>query len=214
MNYYSTTNAADFNGLRINTGNEGQFFCYDIILQKIHERIQLMTKYSRVMFVRADLRLPHDHQPSGNNEEVSHLFKIMKENARTHNVTFHFVWVRESSPDGKPHYHLVILLDASRVSNYVAFLNELERVWGHVLNCNATGLVHRCETDQFGNYTGNGIILQQPTRQATGEERAAQEHDFWSKLNWITEWASYLAKVRQKESTPHRVRRFGASQLD
>lgn len=214
MNYQSTTNAHQFQGLSINNGNEGQFFCYDIILQKIHERIELMTaKYSRVMFVRFDIRFPAGYQLQGGNEEVSHLFKMMKENSRARKIGFHFVWVREQAGSNNPHYHAIGLLDASQSSNYVAFLAEVSRVWGHVLGCHAEGLIDRCDVDSLGNYAGNGVILQRPVRKATGEERSTQEHEYWAKLNWCNEWASYLAKVNQKGDTPHRVRRFGASRI-
>jgi hypothetical protein len=214
MNYQSTTNESQFQGLMINNGRQEQFFCYDIILQKIHERIQLMTeRYSRVMFVRLDIRFPRGYQPQGGNEEVSHLFKMMKENARARKITFHFVWVREQGGSDNPHYHAIVLLDASRASNYIEFLTEVTRVWGHVLGCHAVGLIDRCDVDSFGNYTGNGVILQRPVRRAVGEERSTQEQEFWVRLNWCYEWASYLAKVNQKEDTPYRVRRFGASKI-
>ncbi|SOB59989.1 conserved protein of unknown function [Pseudodesulfovibrio profundus] len=214
MNYQSTTNAPQFQDLAINNGRQEQFFCFDIILQKIHERIKLMTeRYSRVMFVRFDIRFPRGYQAQGGNDEVSHLFKMMKENARTRKTAFHFVWVREKAGSDNPHYHAIALLDASRSSNYIEFIAEVTRVWGHVLNCHAAGLIDRCDFDSFGNYTGNGIILQRPIRRAIGEDRSALEQDFWAKLNWCNEWASYLAKVNQKEDTPYRVRRFGASKI-
>ena len=214
MNYQSTTNASEFNGSPINNGNQGQFFCYDIILQKVHERMQLMTGlYSRVMFVRFDLRFPQEYQSIGGNEEISHLFKMMKENARANKRALHFAWVREQSKAASQHYHVCVWLDASKVSNHLEFLGEVTRVWGHVLGCNAAGLVDWCERDSAGNASGNGLILQQPVRKASSEERIAQEQDFWAKYNYCFEWASYLAKVNQKEGTPPSIRRFGVSQI-
>lgn len=214
MNYKSVTSSPEFNGLPINNGN-GHYDCYEMILQKIHERLTWMTnKHCRVLFIRFDLRFPRDHKTHGNNDEISRFFKIMKDNARNSGCEFHFVWVREQKDSDTPHYHCVVLLNGSRVQNYRAFLGEVQRVWGMVLRCfDSTGLVWTCEQDYNGNQVKNGIMIERPKQNVHGESFLEQNNLYNEALRACFYWSSYLAKTSQKDNTPFGVRRFNASQL-
>nr|WP_321259068.1 inovirus-type Gp2 protein [uncultured Pseudodesulfovibrio sp.] len=214
MNYQSITSESEFNNLPINNGN-GQYDCYEMILQKIHERLTWMTnKHCRVLFIRFDLRFPRDHMSNGGNDEISHFFKIMKDNARNAGCEFHFVWVREQKDSDTPHYHCVVLLNGSRVQNYRRFLGEVQRVWGIVLSCfDSTGLVWACEQDYHGNQVKNGTMIERPRQDVHGDDFLKQSQLYNDALRDCFYWSSYLAKTSQKDRTPHGIRRFNASQL-
>lgn len=214
MNYYSKTNRSEFNGMPINTGN-GQYHCYEMILQKIHERLTWMTnKHCRVLFIRFDLRFPRDYVSNSNNDEVSHLLKIMKDNARTMGCDFHYVWVREQKDSANPHYHCLVLLNGSIVQNHKKFLGEVRRVWGKVLGCfDPTGSVWSCEYDSNDNKVENGIMIERPRKAVHGDDFLKQNDLYNGALRDCFYWSSYLAKTNQKDSTPHGIRRFNASQL-
>lgn len=214
MHHKSTTNESEFRQLPINNGNNGEYFSYEIILQKIYERMMLMTnRHCRVLFIRFDLRFPINYMSNESNDEISHLFKIMKQNAYSRGIDLHFVWVREQSREKHQHYHCVVLLNGSLVGNYRRFLGEVQRVWGHVLNSDATGLVDWCDRDRTGLPVGNGIMIERPQQAATGASFHEQNELYNDTLRRCFKWASYLAKTNQKDNTPYKVRRFNASQL-
>lgn len=214
MHYHSTTNSNEFNGLPINNGLDGEHFCYDMILNKIYERLRWMSnRHCRVFFVRFDLRFPVNYLTNGGNDEVSHLFKIMKENASNRGTDVHFVWVREQSREKHQHYHCVMFINGSLVCNYRRYLGEIERVWGLVLSCDAKGLVDWCDRDRSGLPVENGIMIVRPRQDAQGDSFFAQNELYNNSLRRCFEWASYLAKTNQKDNTPPGTRRFNASQL-
>lgn len=214
MNYQSITNASEFNGHPINTGSNGEYYCYDMILHKLDERMTWMTnKHCRVLFVRFDLGLPENHMTRGGNAEVSHLFKIMKENARNLGIDIHYVWVREQSREKHQHYHCAVLLNGSMVRDYRRFLGEITRVWGNILGCDGKGHVDWCDRSRDGITVENGIMIEGPRQNASGKSFFEQDEHFKASLRRCFEWASYLAKTNQKDNTPYRVHRFNASQL-
>ena len=214
MHYKSTTNESTFNNLPINNGQNGEYSSYQMILHKVHERMMLMTnRHCRVLFVRFDLRFPVNYLTNGRNDEISHLFKIMKENARNSGIDFHFIWVREQSREKHQHYHCVAFLNGSLVRDYRRFLGKVERVWGHVLAYDATGLVDWCNRDRDGLPVENGIMIERPRQAAVGASFHEQNELYNSTLGRCFEWASYLAKTNQKDNTPYGIRRFNASQI-
>jgi hypothetical protein len=214
MNYTSVINSNEFNGLPINNGPSGEYYCYDMILHKTHERQMWMTnKHCRVLFIRFDLRFPVNYLPKGGNYEISRLFKIMKENAYNREIEVHYVWVREQSREKHQHYHCVVFINGSLVRDYRSFLGEVERVWGLVLGCDAKGLVDWCDRDRSGLPVENGIMIERPRQAAVGASFHEQNELYNNNLRRCFEWASYLAKTNQKDNRPGGIRRFNASLL-
>ncbi|WP_081650414.1 YagK/YfjJ domain-containing protein [Paucidesulfovibrio longus] len=214
MNYKQTTNGNHYSEQPINTGVFGQYYCYNDILQKLYERMNFMTsKHARVLFVRFDIRFPHGYETSGRNVEIGWLFKVLQENANNNGIHLAYVWVRECKSSSLPHYHAVLMVDGRKVRNYRNLLMEVERIWGRVLGTNAKGLIDWCDKPHGIHSGENGVMLQQPLRDATRIEQDHQQQEFDHNYKRCFERASYLAKVSQKEDTPHGVRRFGCSQL-
>jgi len=214
MNYMTTTNKPSFNGFSVNNGIKGQFYNFNIILQKLYERMTFMTeKYSKVLFIRFDLRFPKDYFPSGKNDEVSSLFKRLKEQSDYYGFGLQFLWVREQSREKHQHYHCVVLVNGHKARKYYTFLQRVTKAWNEVLGVEESGLVEFCDKKRNGSTAENGIMISRPTLTATGRIREAQERIFHNTFNHCYHWGSYLAKVNQKDNTPKRVRRFGVSQL-
>lgn len=212
-NYQVTTNNSVFNGLTINTG-DGNLFCYTQILQDIFERFNHMTqKHNKVLFIRFDLHFPVDYHSNGGNDEVSLLFKLFKENLLRHCIDIQYVWVREQNTiSEKPHYHGILLLNGNKVQNYFPILEKVSKTWGMVLRQNAVGCVNYCN-----NYNGvpvdNGIMIRRPSSLVVGDELLRQQYEFNQAYQHCFAWASYLAKVNQKSSTPFGIRRFNSSRI-
>lgn len=214
MNYHSTTNAPYFQGLPINTGLDGEHACYDFMLYRIYRHMNLMVeKHNKVLFIRFDLRFPQAFRDDKSNDKVSRLFKILREHYAYRGIDLQFMWFREQSREKHQHYHCVVLLDGNKIQHYYPVLEYISSVWGGLLKFNPNGLVDYCEFDRAGNPAKNGIMIRRPSSVATGETLFDQEQMFNMNFENCYKWASYLAKVNQKENTPAGVRRFGLSQM-
>lgn len=214
MNYNSAINDSNFKKLPINNGDSGQYFCFDIILQKLYERMSYMTqRHSRVLFIRFDVRFPANMITDGSNTEITRLFKMLMDNSTYNGYGLQFAWVREQSQEKHQHYHCIALLNGNKVQSYIAFLHNVSHSWNYVLGVQCHGLIDFCNTDRNGNPVENGIMIRKPLLKSTGEERAGQELAFNKTFETCFHWASYLAKTNQKANTPKGVRRFGVSQM-
>lgn len=209
MSYMTITHDDSYYGCPINTGITGQFGCYEDILASIKKVMDYMlSKYSKVLFVRFDVSFPAGYPFAQNGTELSHFIKIMRENGKNSGIELGYVWCREQESSDNPHFHFIALLNGHKVQAYRSFLFAVERAWSVVLNQEARGLVHWCD----GNGCENGIMLRKPTKYAIGEELIQQEAVFIHDYNRCFEWASYLAKVNQKEGFLPGVRKYGSSQ--
>lgn len=208
MTFNKLTQAQTFNSLPINTGTNGEYSCYMKILEKLEKIMTYMTrKHCRVLFVRFDVRFPQWYRTTGGNDEISHLFKMLKENSQNKRIGLQFLWVREQSQEKHQHYHCIALLDGSRVRDYLRFLSVVTEKWGQVLGCDPVGLVDRCDRE------GNGFRIDRAQVQASPGAHAKHPQAFIKNFGACFYWGSYLAKENQKANTPNGVRRYGASQL-
>lgn len=136
-------------------------------LERLKATIDLaLAQYPRVLAFRADLRLPESAElPSYayTNEVISRFFasfkaKIQRNRALAldrgglHDSGVHYVWSREVGSKGRPHYHLLILVNrdafytvgrlGSKVPNMI---NRMQEAWASALGLSveqAAGLVH------------------------------------------------------------------------
>ncbi|WP_281760937.1 YagK/YfjJ domain-containing protein [Pseudodesulfovibrio nedwellii] len=219
MHHKSTTNKGCFNGLPINTGN-GRFFCFHIILQRLYDSMWWMTgKHCRVLAIRFDLHFPVDYKSKGENVEIQHFFKIMRDNARNLSkrkgakIDLHYVWVKEQKSSKHPHYHCIVFVNGSVVRDYRRFLGKVIKVWGRVLDRDAKNYVWPCDRNQKGMAVENGVILERPPRKASVCTLIDSTISFNSAIDHLFYRASYLAKTNQKQDASPDSHRFGASQL-
>ncbi len=215
MKYYQTTNQAYFNDLPINNGCFSNLECYSAILQDILNRFRLMTmRHNKVLFVRFDLHFPYGYECEGFNQELSEFFKLFKEFYTRKGIDTHYIWVREqSNSNNLPHYHCVVLFDGNKIQKYYPVLEKVVDIWARVIGADGNGLVNFCNKDYNGWKVENGIIIYRPSSLATGERLYEQKRRYAEDFEKCFKWASYLAKVNQKQDTPFSARRFGVSRI-
>lgn len=106
-------------------------------LERLKQTIdRALTQYRRVFAFRVDLRLPTGlplRDDAFTNEIVSRFiasFKAKIEHNRRraldtskypHECNVRYVWAREVVESGKPHYHLLILLNGERLSLWIGW---------------------------------------------------------------------------------------------
>jgi len=88
------------------------------IINCITQRIDLMIKrHCKVFFVRFDLRFPGGTVHQGLNVEISRFVRALTSYYTDHGIAIHYIWAREQWSSDAPHYHVVLLLNGSRVQN-------------------------------------------------------------------------------------------------
>lgn len=90
---------------------------------------------------------------------------------------------------------------------------DAQRIWGNILNVDATGLIDYCQHEYDGQPGVNGIMIRRPSSQASGDVLASQQQAFDEAINYSLYRGSYLAKTFSKGQAPYRVREFGSSQF-
>ncbi len=215
MKYRQTTNEPDFNGLPINIGTYGKLECYTDVLHHILNRFSIMTwKHNKTLFVRFDTHFPYGYTCVGCNQEISDFVKLFKEYYSRHRIDCHYIWVREQSATNKlPHYHFVTLFDGNKIQKYYPVVERAADIWSRVVSSNEAGLVNYCDKDYENKKVENGIMIRRPSSLATGEKLHEEQIKYEEDFNRCFRWASYLAKVNQKQNTPPSVRRFGSSKI-
>lgn len=213
MNYLSTTNAAEFGNLQINTGENGKFFCYTKMLEKLEIIFfRMIQRHNKVLFIRFDLRFPDDYSMDNSNDKVSRLFKILSENATYKKIDFQFLWAREQSREKHQHYHCILLIDGNKVQKYYPVLVFVSKIWGRLVQSDKDGLVHYCDQTRGGKQVKNGIMLRRPSEAADNHNYMIQKDKFFMDFEHAFNWGSYLCKENQKANIPFGMRRFGVSQ--
>lgn len=135
-----------------------------------------LAQYPRTLAIRVDLRLP-----GGDNEYhtdidspccfvkadegmISRFFRSLdakinadlnkkrKQGRRVHSHTLRYCWVREYGQFGKPHYHVVILLNRNNYAHLGSYdalqgnlASKIQQAWASAINVDLpthTGLVH------------------------------------------------------------------------
>lgn len=103
-----------------------------------------------------------------------------------------YIWVREQDTSPNPHYHVLLLLNGSKIQSKYGIMEEAKRIWGHINDCEPSGLV---------DYSWEPWMLR----------RTAP--DFQAVLADCIFACSYLAKTNTKGSAPYRHRDVGSSRL-
>lgn len=171
-------------------------------LQRLYDTMQrALNQHPRTFAFRVELKFPNSGKlPSYafTNEVISRFFESFKakiehnrsiarrRNRYAHDCKVRYVWVREVAGSGRPHYHLVILLnkDAYNTLGYFRsegrnIFNRLEEAWASALELSreaVVGLVH---------------IPKNPDYYITRDDAQSQAEFFYR--------ASYLCKAATKE---------------
>ncbi|SFI22132.1 Protein of unknown function [Collimonas sp. OK307] len=137
-------------------------------LHRLHQTMsRTIDQYRRVFAFRLDLRFPPgliSHDISDDNQIIERFigsFKAkikhnrqlaLRANQYAHDTVVRYVWTREVGQQGRPHYHLAILLNFDAFSSLGIFFpgrdnmfNRLHDAWASALGLpseNVKGLVH------------------------------------------------------------------------
>lgn len=137
-------------------------------LSDLKHTIELATaEYSRVLAFRADLRLPQGIELPDyayTNQVISRFFesftrkiqyhqeRVRERNGYARGCKVRYVWSREVGQGGKPHYHLLLLLNGNAYctvgrlrSERVNMISRMEESWAGALGLSTEqvrGLVH------------------------------------------------------------------------
>lgn len=176
--------------------------CRTDILDAIIDRIEYMTqRFSRVLFIRFDLRLPRWYACPITKNPLTIFFNSFGQHLRRKDIAYQYVWAREQSREKHQHYHVMLLLNGNMTKSSWNHMEKAEQLWQRALGIDYSGLLQRCDRSRDGNRHPDFIHLDR--------HDACYERD----IERCVEWVSYLAKTRTKGCAPLNVREWGASSL-
>lgn len=183
------------------------------IRNRIKQLVDVMlTHHCKVLFMRFDVRFPQGTVHRGKNEEISSLMKALMNYYYEHGVAAHYIWVREQLNSDAPHYHVIFLLNGSRVQYPMGVWSNAAEIWSGITN-GSPALIQQCWAQPMGRDFTGGIMIRRPTGTAVGQDLIEQQQAYETAYRAALEWGAYLAKAFSKDKTPPAVRRFGSSQL-
>jgi len=189
---------------------------HEDILNELIKRIDhMISRHNKVLVVRLDARFPVGFISDGGNGEISRLLKSLKEFCNDMGIECHDVWVREKD-SGSPnhHYHIVLMLDGSRIQNADDLLRRADATWSNLFGGSFQNRIHFCRQDRDGKKVSGGVMIRRVSSMATGQEKINQEQESQAERDAAIYMVSYLAKnVTKEDQLPHRVRRYGCSEL-
>jgi hypothetical protein len=94
----------------------------------------MVEQHCKVLFVRFDVRFPRGTIHDGPNTEISRLMKELKSYYKAQRIATHYIWAREQWSSDAPHYHVVLLLNGSRVQNPMGVWVEAAEIWSRITN--------------------------------------------------------------------------------
>ena len=156
----------------------------------------MKMRHNRFMFVRWDLHFPANVQYPLSNIFISKFNKKLKEhftNAKTktgHRKKVHmeFIWSREHNPDRLNfHVHYAAVFDGNWFhpnNPYGILKGVVEPTWQKVLGgTTINGLVDYCNSERYGGYSQNGIMVDRFDNAAFSE---------------CVRWLSYISKISEQ----------------
>ena len=169
----------------------------------------MVDHYCRTYLVRLDIRFPRGYFPMHANEECSELMRQLREHYTYHHTATQYVVVREQNISEKPHYHVDILFDGSKVDNGWAVREKAADIWQRIVGPGAGSCVELCR--RFDG--SNGIKIAQPKTNAVGRDFQNQLAEFNAAQHEAMTWLNYLAKTSTKGLAPPKTREFTCSLL-
>lgn len=197
------TYSAYHNGFSINTNMLKGEGCIISILDKYERMLAYMlANHSKVMQVRFDVRYPRDGSviPDGR-----HIYafnynltrKLKRERIGGHLTDPQLLAVMEQDSSPHPHYHYVLLVNGNAREHYFTLLKDVvEPLWQRALNTRHEGLVSFCDA-----HGPNGLMISRSSSDAV------------QKIQECSYQASYIAKIRSKESRPKGAWLAGGTRL-
>lgn len=195
----------DWNDLTIHSVNGSG--CYVYMLEHFYRYMKhALSKHSKVLCFRVDLRFPDKYPLDGNRTLSPFLNKLIKK-MRRRKEFFTYCWVRERSNEKKWHYHMVMFMNGNKRQNCYAMQLEIAKMWAEHLILGDTvedvigkGYVDFCNTFRNGRKGTSQYMLHR--KEGDGETF----RECFYRL-------SYMAKQNQKKRNYGKERRIGGSRI-
>ena len=159
----------------------------------------MTTRFSKVLFVRFDVRYPQELAYSVDNILFSNFMGTLVRYCQRKDYAPAYLWVREHDSALNHHYHCIMLFNGHKIQNSYGVLKKAQELWALQLNTAVPGLVNFCAPTAMPNQYW---LMLRNNQQNTNDM-----------YNQGFQWGSYLAKVDTKETNLHGVRTVGSSRI-
>lgn len=188
-----TTKSNTYRGYPINTGKDNNLPCSTKCLDQLVDTVEYMSEnHSRVLAVRADIHSEQDSKKVLTRRDVTRVIENTKRNINSrfknskNKPDIKFITTTEqTSPEAKPHYHVMALANGNAIQNGYSIYAELNKQVKNKLGTDNDGLVHLSESNGQ-----KGIMIDR------------NSDDFEQQMNNAVYAGSYLAKTGSKKHTP------------
>ena len=179
------TDSVSIEGYLLPIMNKEHWGCYRSALLCIHSQLKnLLSYHCKVFCVRFDFHVSPDHWEEGQfstfmkglNNQLKYHYKLKR---------IAYIWCREQSINGYPHYHLMLAVDGSKVNYPHRLESMLTARWEKLGHPHP----HRCNHHMISNTLDD-------------EFKDAFVH------------FSYLAKTHTKDNQPINLRNFSSSRIE
>lgn len=155
-----------------------------------------LSRHSKVMPVRFDLRFPASETMGATNTHISRFMAKMVQRFKRAGLDPAYAWVREKGSSHNPHYHCLILLNGHKTRSSNIVFTVAESLWESTIGHDAKGLVNRCNINRNGEFQTNGDII---------HRQGSFPH--------VERQIGYMAKPDGKGESHDGLRDFGMSRL-
>ena len=121
-------NEVSLGGMKLTINADSARGCYQEVLVALKREMDAMlSHYSRVLFVRLDIR---QREYCGDNAPMSDFCRKLKKHVSRHykTVRIGYLWVRELENAKQQHYHLVLMLDGHKVRHPSRLIRRVEDI--------------------------------------------------------------------------------------
>ncbi|WP_423947035.1 YagK/YfjJ domain-containing protein [Alcanivorax sp.] len=121
-------NEVSLGGMKLTINADSTRGCYQEVLAALKREMDAMlSHYSRVLFVRLDIR---QREYCGDNAPMSDFCRKLKKHlSRRYKTTrIGYLWVRELEKAKQQHYHLVLMLDGHKVRHPSRLIRRVEAI--------------------------------------------------------------------------------------
>lgn len=141
-------------------------------LERLYDTInRALTEYARVFAIRIDLRIPVIMAEPQDNRVISRFIdslkakiahdrkQAMKQRHSNHDSSLRYFWTKEHSEDGRPHYHVLLLLNRDAYNTLGHYQHDaknmytrIQEAWMSALGLSSDGgemFVHFSENGQY-----------------------------------------------------------------
>lgn len=169
----------------------------------------MVAGHCKVFCPSVNIQLPSSYQHDGGNKEISKISNTIKNDLRKNNIDAEYVWVREQKTSHNPHYHMIFMVDGSKINNTWAFKERIDNAIKKTLDTDVAGLQHISNPENDYRKT----MINRPSPKASGEKLEEQQSHFNYSVEQTMNVARYMSKTDTKGNTPPHVREYQGSQI-